>query len=103
MWNTFAGLPATKSGKWSVVFTIAFAVLFLVNTLVIIPASSDVSWEQIMLSFDGLTMVLCGLAAGITGLVALIYHHERSWLVWISIWPGLIVGFLLVSEFLFPD
>lgn len=103
MWNTFAGLPTTKSGRWSVVLTIAFAIIFFFNTIVFIPSSSDVSWRQVILSFDGLAMVLSSLAAGITGLVALFQQHERSWLVWISIWPVLIVLFLLVSEFLFPN
>ena len=103
MWNTFVGLPTTKSGRWSVVLTIVFAVFFFVNTLVYIPSSSDVSWRQILLSLDGLTMLLCGLAASITGLVALIQQHERSWFVWVSIWPGLIIIFLVISEFLFPN
>jgi hypothetical protein len=47
-------------------------------------------------------MLLCGLAAGILGLIAVIRKNERSWLVWLTLLPGLLVLFLLLGEFLFP-
>jgi len=47
-------------------------------------------------------MLLTGLAAGITGLIAIIRHHERSWLVGLAILPGLWVLFMLLGEFLVP-
>ena len=41
-----------------------------------------------------------GLAASITSLIAIIRHHERSWILWLALLPGLFVVFLLVGEFL---
>jgi hypothetical protein len=53
-----------------------------------------------LLIFYGIFMILCGLSAGILGLVAVIRSRERSWLVWLSILPLLFVLFLLLGEFL---
>jgi len=46
--------------------------------------------------------MLCGLAAGIVGLIAVIRRHERSWLVWLTILPGLLVLLFVLGEFLVP-
>ncbi|RJP47267.1 MAG: hypothetical protein C4583_16830 [Anaerolineaceae bacterium] len=50
----------------------------------------------------GIFMLLCGLAAGIVGLIAITRQHERSWLVWLTLLPGAFVLFLLLGEFLVP-
>jgi len=81
---------------------ILFVVLFLVNSFVFMPTSSDAPWRQVILPFYGIFMLLCGLAAGIIGLVAVIRRHERSWLVWLTLLPGLLVLFLVLGEFLVP-
>jgi hypothetical protein len=47
-------------------------------------------------------MLLCGLASGLIGWIAVIGNHERSWLVLLTLLPGLWVVFMLVGEFLFP-
>jgi hypothetical protein len=47
-------------------------------------------------------MMLCGLAAGIVGLIAVIQKRERSWLVWLTIPPGAFVLFFALGEFLVP-
>lgn len=77
-------------------------VLFLINSFVFIPSSSDATWRHVILPFYGIFMLLCGLGAGVVGLVAVIRQHERSWLTWLMIVPGLFVLFLLVGELLFP-
>lgn len=41
-------------------------------------------------------MMLCGLAAGVVGLVAVIRQRELSWLVWLTAF------FMLLGEFLLP-
>jgi hypothetical protein len=76
--------------------------MFLINSFVFMPSSSDAPWRHIVLPFYGILMILCGLAAGIVGLIALIRQHERSWLVWLTILPGAFVLFLLLGEFLVP-
>jgi hypothetical protein len=47
-------------------------------------------------------MLLCGLASGIIGWIAVIRSHERSWLILLTLLPGLWVVFMLLGEFLFP-
>jgi hypothetical protein len=47
-------------------------------------------------------MRLCGLAAGIIGLIAVIRKHERSWLVWLTILPTVLTLIFLLGEFLVP-
>jgi hypothetical protein len=67
----------------------AFVVLFLINAFVFMPFSGDASWRQMILPFYGIFMLLCCLAAGIVGLVAITRQHERSWLVWLAVLPML--------------
>jgi hypothetical protein len=55
-----------------------------------------------LLPFYGILMLLCGLVAGIVGGPAVIRQHERSWLVWLTLLPGLLVLLLLLGEFLYP-
>ena len=98
----FIDKPHTKLGWWSVWLGVAFVVLFLINSFVFMPTSSDAPWRQMILPFYGIFMVLCGLATGIVGLIAVISKQERSWLVWLTILPGLLMLFLLLGEFLIP-
>jgi hypothetical protein len=47
-------------------------------------------------------MLSCGLAAGIVGLMAVIRRQESSWLVWLTMLPGLMVLIFLLGELLVP-
>jgi hypothetical protein len=76
--------------------------LFLINSFVFMPSSSDAPWRHVILPFYGIFMLLCGLGSGLIGLIAVIREHERSWLVWLMILPGLFILFLLAGELLFP-
>src|SRR3972149_5439948 len=98
----FTEKPHTKLGRWAVGLGILFVVLFLINSFVFMPTSSDAPWRQVILPFYGIFMLLCGLAAGVVGLIAVIRQHERSWLVWLTLLPGLLVLFLVLGEFLVP-
>jgi hypothetical protein len=64
--------------------------------------SGDAAWRHTLLPFYGIFMMLCGLAAGVVGLIALLRNHDRSWLVWLSILTGAFVVFFLLGEFLVP-
>jgi len=98
----FTEKPHTKLGRWAVGLGILFVVLFLINSFVFMPTSSDAPWRQVVLPFYGIFMLLCGLAAGVVGLIAVIRQHERSWLVWLTLLPGLFVLFFVLGEFLVP-
>jgi len=59
-------------------------------------------WQQTLLSLYGIFMLIFGLVASIVGLVALTRKHERSWLVWLTLWPGVSAILLILGEFIFP-
>jgi hypothetical protein len=88
----FLSTPSSKLGRWSVALAATFAVLFIITA----SASVKLPW------FYGIAMLAPGLAAGIVGLIAVIGRHERSWLVWLAMLPGLTMVAFVVSEFLAP-
>lgn len=96
------GWPSTRLGWWSVGLAAAYMVLSIINATVFMPSIVLVPWRQVVLPFYGIIMMLCGFAAGIIGLIAVIRQHERSWLVWLTILPGLFVLVFVLGEFLVP-
>lgn len=98
----FLSTPSTKLGWWSVALAATFVVLFIINATVFMPSTVEVPWRQAVLPFYGIAMLSCGLAAGIVGLIAVIRRRERSWLVWLTILPGLMVVTFVLGEFLVP-
>jgi len=98
----FWGRPTTRLGWWSVVLAGMFVTLFVINLTVFLPAIEETPWRQILLPFYGIFMLSCGLAAGIAGLISVVKRRERSWLVWLTLLPGLMVLFFVLGEFLVP-
>lgn len=98
----FLQRPATRLGWWAVGLMVAYFVLSIVNSAVFMRLQGNAPWQQTVLPFYGIFMLLCGLAAGVVGLVAILRKHERSWLVWLTILPGAFVLFFLLGEFLVP-
>jgi hypothetical protein len=80
----------------------AFVAMFVINSAVFMRLPGNAPWQHRVLPFYGILMMLCGLAAGVIGLIAIIRKHERSWLVWLALLPGAFVLFLLLGEFLVP-
>ena len=79
-----------------------FVVLFFINSAVFMPTTVVIPWREVILPFYGFFMILCGLVAGVVGLIALIRQHERSGLVSLTMLPGLFVLFFVLGEFLVP-
>ena len=103
--SSFWRRPGTRLGWWAVRLAAAFVAMFIINSVVFMPASQYPSndwWMQTLLPFYGIFMLLCGLSAGVVGLIAVIRKHERSCLVWLTILPLAFVLFLLLGEFLVP-
>lgn len=100
--NPFVEKPHTKLGRWAVSLGTAFLVMFLINTFVFMPTSSDAPWRHVILPFYGMLMLLCGLASGICGFAALMRLHERSWMVMLTLPPALWVLIMLAGELLVP-
>jgi carbon starvation protein CstA len=94
--------PNTRLGRWSVVLGVTFLILFLINSFVFMPATDDAPWRHTLLPFYGIGMLLVGLSAGTVGIIAMVRQHERSWLKWPTILPGLWVLFMVIGEFLVP-
>ncbi len=102
LWRRIFAAPGTRLGRWAVGLAGMFVVLFLINAIVFMPATVEAPWRQVLLPLYGFAMLACGLAAGVVGLMAVIRQRERSWLVWLSMLPALLVIFLLLGEFLVP-
>lgn len=97
--------PHTRLGWWSLRLAALFVVLFVINSAVFMPLSqypANEWWMHTYLPFYGIFMLLCGLAAGVSALLAVTRAHERSWLVWLTLLPAAFVLFLLLGEFLAP-
>jgi len=100
--HRFLKRPETRLGWWSVALSATFLVLFIINATVFMPSSGDAAWRHIILPFYGIAMMLCGLAGGVVGLIAITRLHERSWLVRLTLLPGLFVLVFILGEFLVP-
>lgn len=98
----FGAPPSTPLGRWSARAGALFVLMFLVNSFVLMPTSSNAPWRHRYLPYYGIAMLLVGLAAGVLALVAVIRQRERSWLTWLTLLPGAFVIFLLLGEFLVP-
>jgi len=94
--------PSTRLGRWSIALGALFLVMFTINSTVFMPLQLDAAWKHVLAILYGIGMLLCGLAAGVIGLIAIVRRGERSWLVWLCVLPGLLVVFLLVGELLVP-
>jgi uncharacterized membrane protein len=94
--------PHTKLGWWALGLAAAFVILFLINSFVFMPTTNDAPWRHVILPYYGIFMLLCGIASGILGLLAITKQHERSGLVLLTLVPGVWVLFMLVGELLFP-
>ncbi len=85
----FLGMPRTRLGWWSVGLTLLFTLLFV---------SALNEWIR----FSGMLTMVLGVAGGIVTLIALIRKHERSWLVWLMLIPGLFAILFSLGEILYP-
>jgi hypothetical protein len=104
--SLFWSRPGTRLGRWAVVLAGIFVLMFVINSIVFIPVfgqgPSPALWLRTLLASYGILLMLCGLSAGVVGLLAVIRQHERSWLVWLAILPLAFVVFFLLGEFLVP-
>jgi hypothetical protein len=74
----------------------------IINSAVFMRLSENVPWRQTVLPFYGIFMMLCGVSAGVVGLIAILRSHERSWLVWLAVLVGAFALLYILAEFLIP-
>ena len=88
------GRRAIKLAGFSVAGIVLLVLAFALN--LVEPANSYTdSWAQLVW---GVGIWACGIGAVVTGLVAMVRHHERSWMVVLATVLGLLPLALLVSE-----
>lgn len=106
--STFWQRPSTRLGWWSIDLAVVFVVMFIINSAVFMQLAQtganawNAWWQQTILPFYGIFMLLFGVAASVIGLMAVVRKHERSWLVWLTILPGAFTLFLVLGELLVP-
>ena len=100
--SAFLQCPKTRQGWWALGLAIAFEVMNILNSVVFMRLSGNVPWRQTVLPFYGILMMLCGVLAGIVGLIAILRSHERSWLVWLAVLVGAFALLFILAEFLIP-
>jgi hypothetical protein len=99
--SSFLHRPSTQFGWWAVGIFVLFILLFVVNAIVFVPAARGEPTAravQVALPNFGIFLVLCGLVAGVLGLIAIIKQRERSWLVWLAILPSAFILLLLIGD-----
>lgn len=100
--NKFLGWPVSKIGKIAAWLLLTFLIMFLINGLMFMPLFDGIPYQEKVLPYYGIVMLMTGAASGIAGLIAKLKFSDRSWVVWLSIIPVIFVLFLLLGEFLFP-
>ena len=104
-------MPKTSLGKWSVGLIAAMLVLFFLGSLSTnllyrsVPAGSTILEDMVgrpVLALAMLAGFISGIAAFITGLIALIKQKERAPLVYVATLIGLLLMLFLSGEILFP-
>ena len=104
-------MAKTNLGKWSIGLILAMLVLFIIGMTLFSTVYSDVSsgetiWADISsrpgVSIPMLTGFAAGVAAFITGLIAVIKQKERSLLVYAAVIFGAVLIVFLAGEVISP-
>ena len=100
----FGFLPKTRLGKLSVIFIlIFFAMLLLMQLFVMLGETGGETFtDNLKLFFAGIIGGVSGLVSFFTGIISIIKHRERSFLVFLGTLIGLFILFFLLGEFLGP-
>lgn len=104
-------MPKTKLGRWSVILTPAIFILFFIGTSLADALYASVSAGNTLLEdivgrpLLTTSMLLgfgSGIAAFVTGLIAILKQNERAVLVFISTLIGAALIVFLIAELAFP-
>lgn len=95
------GWPESRIGRQAITLAglslTGIVLLVLSFALGIVEAADSYtdSWAQLVW---GVGIWVCAVAAFVTGLIAIVRHHERSWMVVLATVLGLLPLVLLISE-----
>lgn len=108
---SWRSLPKTALGRWSVALSVAMPVLFLIGSSLAssyyesVPAGDTLLADIAARPALALTMLagmVSGIAAFVTGLLAVVRQKETALLVYVSTLIGALVTLFLAGEILFP-
>lgn len=97
-------MPRTRPGRWSVGLAGAFfAGLFLLRLLVALGQEGGKGFfSNIPLALAGISAAAAGVATLVVGVVAIVRRRERSPLVFLATFVGLVVTWFLIGEVVTP-
>ena len=104
-------MAKTNMGKWSIGLILGMPLLFILGTTLSSTVYDSVSsgetiWADISgrpgVSIPMLTGFACGIAAFVTGLIAVIKQKERSLLVYAAVILGAVLIVFLAGEIISP-
>ena len=104
-------IPKTKLGKWSFGLIITMPLLFFTGRSFTdslyksVPAGRTILEDIVRRPALALTMLMgtiAGISAFVTGLIAIIRQKERSLLVYVATFIGMLFSLFLMAEVLFP-
>lgn len=103
--------PQTNTGKWSVALIIAMPILFALGSALTgtlyggVPAGDTILADIAARPALALTMLagmVAGVAALVTGLLAILHEKDHTLLVYVATLFGALESLFLIGEFLFP-
>lgn len=92
--------PSTRAGRLACWLALAFVAWFVLNQVLVV-LNQDVGDARVLFILWGWMGLGIGLAASVIAAFAVAKRHERGWLVYATILPGLFVLGFLVGELLF--
>ncbi len=104
-------MPKTTLGKWSVGLIVTMPILFFIGSLFVnslyasVPAGDTILADIAARPALALTMLagmVSGIAALVTGLLAIVRHKEHALLVYVSVAIGTLLMLFLAGELLYP-
>jgi len=102
-------LPKNKLSKLCLKLMLIFFILFIIVQVVSYIAnkngafnSEEINAYKILMPVLVIPMALIGISSFFTGLISIIKHKERSFLVFIAVFIGFLILLFAMGEFLFP-
>jgi len=99
-------LPKTRLGKWSCGLILAFAILFLFTTIVIVglfkQQGGNTIFDNLFISVPMISAITCAIAAFVTGVISVWKYKERSLVVFVPITIGLLIALFVLGEVTTP-
>lgn len=97
-------MPHTTLGKWSVGLFGAFIVLILIffGFITAGQRGGEGFFDNLYLAIPGVLSGVCGIAAFVVGIIAIVKQRERSALTYVAVIIGALITLWIAAEIIFP-